>query len=314
MRETVPAVLAGQRVDRVVSLLTGMARSKVAVLLADGHVLVDGVPSTRAQRVEEGQSVEVADEFIPAEGPTELPPLEPDASVEFPVVHEDSQIVVVDKPAGLVVHPGAGHLSGTLVHGLLARYPEMAGVGDPQRPGLVHRLDKGTSGLMVVARTAPAFEALGDQVRARSMSRRYLALVWGLVEADRGLIDAPIGRSDRSPLRQAVSSGGRDARTRYEVRGRWTGPDRTLVECYLDTGRMHQIRVHLAAIGHALVGDPGYRGARQGFGEGLGRPFLHAWRLGFRHPEDNRPVSFASELPDDLSDLLPEKVDLPSDM
>ena len=314
MRETVPSVLSGERVDRVVSLLTGMARSKVAALLAEGRVLVDGVPSTRAQRVEEGQEVEVADEFIPAEGTAHVPPPKADPSVDFPVVHEDAHLVVVDKPAGLVVHPGAGHLSGTLVHGLLARYPELAEIGDPQRPGLVHRLDKGTSGLMVVARTANAFEELGAQVRARSMSRRYLALVWGLVEADRGLIDAPIGRSDRSPLRQAVSSGGREARTRYEVRGRWTGPDRTLVECYLDTGRMHQIRVHLAAIGHALVGDPGYRGARQGFGEGLGRPFLHAWRLGFRHPADNRQVRFASELPDELVNLLPYGVDLPNNM
>ena len=311
MREVVPSVLAGERVDRVVSLLTGLARSKVAALVAEGRVFVDGVAASRAQRLEEGQAVELADEFVPEEGIEAVEPLEADPAIDVPVVHEDEWLLVLDKPAGLVVHPGAGHLGGTLVHGLIARYPEIATVGDPVRPGLVHRLDKGTSGLMVVARTAAAFDALTDQVRARSMSRRYLALVWGLVEADRGLIDAPIGRSDRTPLRQAISSGGREARTRYEVRGRWTGPDRSLVECYLDTGRMHQIRVHLAAIGHALVGDPGYRGARQGFGEGLGRPFLHAWRLGFRHPRDNRSVSFASPLPADLAELLPEGVDLP---
>ncbi|HUR49518.1 MAG TPA: RluA family pseudouridine synthase [Acidimicrobiales bacterium] len=314
MREVVPAVLSGERVDRVVSLLTGLARSKVAALVADGRVFVDGAPASRAQRLEEGQEVELADEFVPEEGVEIAEPLQPDDSVEFPVVHEDDWLIVIDKPAGLVVHPGAGNLASTLVHGLTARYPEIASVGDPARPGLVHRLDKGTSGLMVVARTQAAFENLSAQVRARSMSRRYLALVWGLVEADRGLIDAPIGRSDRSPLRQAVSSGGREARTRYEVRGRWSAPDRSLVECYLDTGRMHQIRVHLAAIGHALVGDPGYRGARQGFGEALGRPFLHAWRLGFRHPEDNRQRAFASPLPPDLADLLPEEVDLPSEM
>ena len=314
MREVVPSVLAGERVDRVVSLLTGLARSKVAALVAEGRVLVDGVAASRAQRLEEGQAVELADEYVPEEGVETVEPLEPDPSVGVPVVHEDEWLLVVDKPAGLVVHPGAGHLGATLVHGLIARYPEIAAVGDPVRPGLVHRLDKGTSGLMVVARTAAAFDALTTQVRARSMSRRYLALVWGLVEADRGLIDAPIGRSDRSPLRQAVSSGGREARTRYEVRGRWTGPDRSLVECYLDTGRTHQIRVHLAAIGHALVGDPGYRGARQGFGEGLGRPFLHAWRLGFRHPRDNRSVAFASDLPSDLANLLPDGVDLPDQM
>ena len=298
----------------MVSLLTGMARSKVAALVAEGRVYVDGSPASRAQRLEEGQAVELDDEFVVDASTLAPEPLEPDDSVEFGLVHEDDWLVVVDKPAGLVVHPGAGNPSQTLVHGLLARYPEMAEVGDPARPGLVHRLDKGTSGLMVVARSAAAFDALTAQVRARSMSRRYLALVWGLVEADRGLIDAPIGRSDRTPLRQAVSSGGREARTRYEVRGRWADPDRTLVECYLDTGRMHQIRVHLAAIGHALVGDPGYRGARQGFGEGLGRPFLHAWRLGFRHPVDRRAVSFASSLPPDLAALLPERLDLPTEM
>ena len=314
MREVVPAVLAGERVDRVVSLLTGVARRKVAELVAAGVVLVDDSPASRAQRLEEGQVVELADEFVNEASAATTEPLEPDEAVEFTVVHEDDAVVVVDKPAGLVVHPGSGHRSGTLVNGLLARYPQMAGVGDPQRPGLVHRLDKGTSGLMVVARTVAAFDVLASQVRARSMSRRYLALVWGLVEADRGLIDAPIGRSDRTPLRQAVSAGGREARTRYEVRGRWTAPDRSLVECYLDTGRMHQIRVHLAAIGHALVGDPGYRGARQGFGETLGRPFLHAWRLGFRHPIQNQPVTFASALPSDLATLLPGGVDLPTDM
>lgn len=314
MREVVPSVLAGERVDRVVSLLTGMARSKVAALVADGQVFVDGAPASRAQRVEEGQTVELSDHWAIDEQAGTLEPLQPDPSVQFDVVHEDEAIAVIDKPAGLVVHPGAGHASGTLVHGLVAQYPELAAVGDPARPGLVHRLDKGTSGLMVVARTSAALDALSSQVRARSMSRRYLALVWGLVEADRGLIDAPIGRSDRTPLRQAVSTGGREARTRYEVRGRWSGPDRSLVECYLDTGRMHQIRVHLAAIGHALVGDPGYRGARQGFGEALRRPFLHAWRLGFRHPADNRRVSFASPLPAELLCLLPEGVDLPTDM
>ena len=310
----VPSVLAGERVDRVISLLTGMARSKVAGLVAEGKVLVDGAPAARAQRLEEGQAVELADEFIPEEGSNRPEPVQPDPSVEFAVVHEDEWLIVIDKPAGVVVHPGAGHVDGTLVHGLLARYPELESVGDPERPGLVHRLDKGTSGLMVVARTSAAFDVLTAQVRARSMSRRYLALAWGLVEADRGLIDAPIGRSDRTPLRQAVSSGGREARTRYEVRGRWTDPDRTLVECYLDTGRMHQIRVHLAAIGHALVGDPGYRGARQGFGENLGRPFLHAWRLGFRHPADDQGVHFASPLPSELQELLPGGLDLPDEM
>lgn len=314
MRELVPSALAGERVDRVVSLLTAMPRSQVAAWVAEGLVLVDGTAAGRAQRVSEGQEISVDDELIAAASAIEDLTIEPDAAIELNVVHEDDQVVVVDKPAGLVVHPGAGNLSGTMVHGLVARYPEIATVGEPTRPGLVHRLDKGTSGLMVVARTSAAYESLASQARARTMTRRYLALVWGSVEADRGLIDAPIGRSDRTPLRQAVSAGGREARTTYEVRGRWTGPDRTLVECFLETGRTHQIRVHLAAIGHTVVGDPGYQGARQGFGEGLGRPFLHAWRLAFVHPSDGHEARFASELPPELSNLLPEGLDLPDQM
>ncbi|MBW3537681.1 MAG: RluA family pseudouridine synthase [Actinobacteria bacterium] len=314
MRETVPAALAGERVDRVVSLLTGVARSRVAVLLAEGHVLVDGTAASRAQRVTEGQEVTVADDALGLDDPVAADVLEPDDSVQFRVVHDDEDVVVLDKPAGVVVHPGAGNLTGTLVQGLLARYPEIAEVGDPARPGLVHRLDKGTSGLMVVARSQSAYESLTTQLRARTMNRRYLALVWGIVEADRGVIDAPIGRSDRTPLRQAVSAAGREARTRYEVKGRWTAPERSLVECFLETGRMHQIRVHLAAIGHAVVGDPGYRGARQGFGEGLGRPFLHAWSLEFDHPADGRRIAFAAELPPELAELVPEGVDLPTNM
>lgn len=308
MRETVPAALVGERVDRVVSLLTGVPRSRVAALLAEGQVFVDGTVASRAQRVSEGQEVHVDDDALGLNDPVPSEVLEADPAVEFEVAYEDEDVVVVDKPAGLVVHPGAGNMTGTLVQGLLARYPEMAAVGDPARPGLVHRLDKGTSGLMVVARNQAAYGSLTIQLRARTMTRRYLALVWGTVEADRGVIDAPIGRSDRTPLRQAVSAAGRDARTRYEVKGRWTDPPRSLVECFLETGRMHQIRVHLAAIGHAVVGDPGYRGARQGFGEGLGRPFLHAWSLEFDHPADGRRVTFASKLPPELADLLPEGV------
>jgi 23S rRNA pseudouridine1911/1915/1917 synthase len=226
--------------------------------------------------------------------------LEGDPSVEVPVVHEDAHLLVVDKPAGLVVHPGAGQHTGTLVHGLLARFPELRGVGeDPERPGIVHRLDKGTSGLLLVARTADAHAALVAALAARRVHRRYRTLVWGHVEAPRGLIDAPIGRSTREPTRMAVDERGREARTRYEVRERYVEPvEATQLQCELETGRTHQIRVHLRSIGHPVVGDVRYGGERQSFP--MARPFLHAEHLELAHPVTDAPLAFDSSLPDDL--------------
>lgn len=311
MRELVPAALAGDRLDRVVALLTGLPRSRVTALIDAGQARLDGQVVSRSTRVAEGQEVEVDAAGISAPAPGSEAP-GPEADIDFAVIHEDDDVIVIDKPAGLVVHPGSGNLSGTLVNGLLARWPEIAGLGERQRPGIVHRLDKGTSGLMVVARSPRAFESLGRQLRRRAVSRRYLALVWGNVEGERGMVDAPIGRSERSPLRQTVSASGREARTTYEVVQRWAEPEVTLLACRLETGRMHQIRVHLTAIGHAVVGDAGYRGDRQGFGEGLGRPFLHAWRLAFEHPDGRGQVAFASPLPTELANILPGEVDLPT--
>jgi 23S rRNA pseudouridine1911/1915/1917 synthase len=295
--ETVPRALAGERVDRVVALLTGLPRSQVAELVATGRVRVTGEPVvTRGRRVEEGEVVEV-----------DLPPavdsgLVADPTVDVAVVHADGDVIVVDKPAGLVVHPGAGQRGGTLVHGLLHRFPELAGVGDPARPGIVHRLDKGTSGLLVVARSARAYPVLTAQMKARAVERRYLALVHGLVEEGKGAVDAPVGRSGRDRTRMAVSSRGRPARTRYEVLERYTDPvAATLLECRLETGRTHQIRVHLAAIGHPVAGD-----TRYGRGQPLpmSRPFLHAHRLAFDHPADGERRHFESSLPADLEQVL----------
>jgi 23S rRNA pseudouridine1911/1915/1917 synthase len=192
---------------------------------------------------------------------------------------------------------------GTLVNGLLGRFPEMAGVGDPDRPGIVHRLDKGTSGLMVVARTQQAYDSLVDQLSSRSVSRRYLALVWGTPDTAQGLIDAPIGRSMRNATRMVVSARGKEARTRYEVLESFSDPvDVSLVECRLETGRTHQVRVHLSAIGHAVVGDDRYAGARQSLE--CPRPFLHAAMLGFAHPRSGEPCAFTSSLPDDIGSVL----------
>jgi 23S rRNA pseudouridine1911/1915/1917 synthase len=223
--------------------------------------------------------------------------------VDVPVVFADDHVIVVDKPQELVVHPGAGNARGTMVAGLLARFPELAAVGEPVRPGIVHRLDKGTSGLLVVARTPQAYASLVEQLSARTVDRRYLALVWGVPDPPTGMVDAPIGRSRRDPTRMAVSTTGREARTRFAVQQRFTEPvEAALVECRLETGRTHQIRVHLAAIGHPVVGDPRYRGARRSFP--TPRLFLHAHSLAFDHPATGERVSFASPLPADLQGVL----------
>ena len=302
LRVTVPASLEGVRVDRAVALLADVSRSAVDALVADGRVVVDGrVVASRSTSLHEGQSLVVdRPEDEGPEGPVA------DPSVEVVVVHEDAEVIVVDKPAGLVVHPGAGHATGTLVHGLLARYPELADLPDAvgaevDRPGIVHRLDRGTSGLMVVARTPAAYESLVGQLSARAVSRTYRALVLGTVEGDSGLVDAPIGRSVSSPTRMAISRKGKEARTRYEVEGRYTTPaPTTLVRASLETGRTHQIRVHLAAIGHPVVGDDPYSQGRSLPGATVTRPFLHAYALAFDHPGTGERVSWRSELPEDL--------------
>jgi 23S rRNA pseudouridine1911/1915/1917 synthase len=217
-------------------------------------------------------------------------------------VYDDHDVVVVDKPAGLVVHPGAGHGQGTLVQGLLALYPDMGAVGDPTRPGVVHRLDKGTSGLLVFARTAAAYASLSRQLADRTADRRYRVLAWGHLDATRGLVDAPLGRGQSDRTRIVVTRTGRPARTRFEVERYYRDPEVTLLRCRLETGRTHQIRVHLAAVGHPVVGDSRYGGARRGLS--IGRPFLHAEELGFDHPTTGERLSFTSALPADLEELL----------
>lgn len=298
-REQLPAALAGERLDRVVALVTGASRAEAAALVADGEVRLNGaVVTAKAHRVAEDDEVVVSwSPPVPGAG------LEPDAGVAFTVVYEDEHVLVVDKPPGLVVHPGAGNDGGTLVHGLLASDPGIATVGQPDRPGIVHRLDKETSGLLMVARSAEAYDDLVAQLAARLVDRRYLALAWGAFERSAGLIDAPVGRSSREPTRMAVTERGREALTHYEVRTAFHEPvEVTLLECKLETGRTHQIRVHLAAIGHPVVGDERYRGARASFP--VPRLFLHAWRLAFDHPVTGEPLAFTSELPADLAAVL----------
>jgi 23S rRNA pseudouridine1911/1915/1917 synthase len=298
--ETIPEALAGERVDRVVAMLTSCSRAEAAELIETGQVLVGGaVVTARAAKVRLGDMFEVE---VPDRA--ELARLVPEPEIEFRVVHDDPHLLVIDKPAGLIVHPGAGQPTGTLVHGLLARYPEILGVGvDPARPGIVHRLDKGTSGLLLVARTQVAYEALVAALSARSVHRRYRTLVWGRVAAATGLIDAPIGRSTREAMRMAVAVRGKEARTRYEVLALYTEPvEVTQLACTLETGRTHQIRVHLQSIGHAVVGDLRYHGARQSLP--MRRPFLHAELLELDHPVTGEPLRFESALPDDLVAVL----------
>ncbi len=296
-----PDALDGERLDRVVAMLCDLTRATAADLVDAGEVRVDGqVQTRRSTRVADGQVISLD---VPAPIPRRTVGDDADGTIAFRIVHEDDDVLVIDKPAGLVVHPGAGHSTGTLVHGLLARYPDLAGVGEAERPGIVHRLDRDTSGLMLVARTSAALEALGAALRARTVTRRYHTLVWGHVSEPRGMVDAPIARSPREPTRMAVVVGGRDARTTYEVVARYDDPVAlTELTCLLETGRTHQIRVHLQAIGHAVVGDTRYGGARESLP--AARQFLHAEHLAFAHPRTGERMAFDSDLPADLVDVL----------
>ena len=293
----IPAALDGERVDRVVAMLTGWSRSDVQALVQQGAVLVDGREVGKSRRLHAGEVVELLAE----PEPDALPGPEPDVAVS--VVHEDADVIVVDKPAGLVVHPGAGNATGTLVGGLLARYPELAGVGDAHRPGIVHRLDRDTSGLLMVARSARARTTRSSRNSPRTPpSGATSRSVWGHLTSPRGMIDAPIGRSESRRTRMAVRDAGRPARTEYEVDEAFSEPVTSLLHCRLETGRTHQIRVHLSAIGHPVVGDGTYGGKRDSLA--LDRPFLHAAELAFDHPGTGEPVAFVSPLPPELTAVL----------
>jgi 23S rRNA pseudouridine1911/1915/1917 synthase len=297
--EEIPEVLAGERLDRVVAMITGLSRAASAALVEQGGVLVDGEVETVGKiRLAIGQVIDVT---VPDIAAAARP--QPDASIEFPLIHEDDHILVINKPAGLVVHPGHGNPDGTLVNGLLARFPGLANVGDPGRPGIVHRLDKGTSGLLVVARTQDAYDSLVDQLSVHSVNRRYVALVWGVPDQNTGLIDAPIGRSPKDPLRMAVVTTGKSARTRYEVIDRYEEPlPASLVTCWLETGRTHQIRVHLTAIGTPVIGDTIYNPRPpRAIGE---RPMLHAEHLAFTHPATDEEVEFDAPIAPDMQKVI----------
>jgi 23S rRNA pseudouridine1911/1915/1917 synthase len=306
-----PTALEGERLDRALALLTGLSRREVNDLIDGGQVAIgDRVVASHSRKVHAGERLSVVGQLTPAAMATPGA----DAGVPVEVVWSDAEVIVVDKPAGLVVHPGAGNRSGTLVHGLLARFPDLAVLADGSaptnerdRPGIVHRLDKGTSGLLMVARTAAARASLTGQLASRRVGREYVTLVVGNVEADSGLIDAPLGRAIRDPTRIRIQAGGRQARTRYQVDARYDLPaPTTRLRCRLETGRTHQIRVHLASIGHPVIGDERYGGKVIDSLRPLqpGRPFLHAAVLEFDHPSTGERLSFSSPLPEDLLGVL----------
>ena len=292
----------GARLDHfVTAVVPEISRARVQRLIREGHVLLNGRTVRASHAVHAGDAVEL-----------EVPPAAPavPAAEDLPlaVLHDDPDLVVVDKPAGMVVHPAAGHDRGTLVNALLHHVTGLSGIGGEQRPGIVHRLDRGTSGVMVVAKHDAAHTELSRQFADREVEKEYLGLAWGLLNAGRR-IDAPLGRDPAD--RKKISTRARRARSAVT---RITGAERlrglTLATIAIATGRTHQIRVHLASIGHPIAGDALYGGVRRHLAAdhralaSIERPFLHAWRLAFNHPGDGRRVAFEAPLPADLQGVL----------
>ncbi len=295
MKVLVPGELAGERADRIVAVAAGLSRSTARNLIDEGLVLFQGRPLDPRQRLAEG--VELSIEMPPE------PRLEPE-DIPLVVRYEDDDVAVVDKPTGMVVHPGAGRATGTLAAGLLARWPGLEGVGEKDRWGIVHRLDRDVSGLLVVALTSRAHEVLVEALASRLVTRDYLALVWGVFDAATGTIDAPIGRDPRAPTRMTIQAEGRASRTHYRRTASWSLPDLSRLEVSLETGRTHQIRVHLASIGHPVVGDRAY-GRPGPPGIDPRRVWLHAVHVEFDHPAGRkRRISVTSPLPADLQTSL----------
>ena len=287
---------SGGRADRVASDLSGLSRSRIQRLITDGNLTVDGVAVKARSVLHAGDALLLR---VPPAEPTEALP----EAIPLEVLYEDPDVLVVNKPAGLVVHPSPGHWSGTMVNALLARDTEYGGIAGVARPGIVHRLDRDTSGLIMVAKTDLAQAGLMAQLKARRVKKTYLALVHGNVEAAAGRIEAPIGRDPRQRTRMAVVPDGRPSVTGYRVRERYRGW--TLLEVDLVTGRTHQIRVHLAALGHAVAGDPVYgTGTSRRGPDGLERLFLHAWRIVFASPATGDLVRVEAPLPDSLESVL----------
>ncbi|MDX1997856.1 MAG: RluA family pseudouridine synthase [Thermoanaerobaculia bacterium] len=299
---TVPPESAGTRLDRHVAEFVGESRNAVQRWIDEGRLWLEGKPAKASTTLKGGEQLAL-----------ERPPrqdqrIQPEAG-ELAILHSDPDLIVLDKPAGLTVHPGAGRATGTLVHRLLARYPELAGVGGPGRPGIVHRLDKDTTGVLVVARTPAAYQTLSRAFSSRAVAKTYLAVVYGTPREPAGTINRPIGRHAEHRKEMTVRPDGRPAVSHYRTRSSRGGL--SWLEVDIETGRTHQIRVHLKALGHPLVGDAVYGEARwRGLPRpvqkplaAFSRPALHAWRLRFRHPGTGEEVAFEAPVPDDLKAL-----------
>ena len=285
----------GGRLDRLVAAhLADLSRTAVQRLIEDGFITLNGSICKASDKVEQGDVIVVR---VPPPVPTELIA----EDIPLTIVYEDDDVVVIDKPAGLVVHPAAGHDRGTLVNALLGRNSDLEGIGGEVRPGIVHRLDKDTSGLIVVAKNDRALQFLQAQFKTRTIKKMYLALVEGIVEPREGIIDAPIGRNKTDRKQMAVTHAGRSAITRYRVKQLYRQPDLSLIEAYPETGRTHQIRVHFAWFKHPLVGDETY--GRQKPSVPVERHFLHAAALTLTLPNGSTRT-FTSQLPDDLQRVL----------
>jgi len=295
----------GIRVDAWIAELTGVSRAQVRRWVDAGRVLVAGAKVRASYRVSLGDSIEARPiEAVEMELTPEAIPLD--------VLHEDEDLIVIEKPAGLVVHPAPGHPNGTLVNALLHHCGDLAGIGGVLRPGIVHRLDRGTSGVLVAAKNDAAHQALSTQFAEHSIDRVYRALVRGLPRADEGRIDRPIGRHPRDRKRMSVvTKAGRDSITNWRVTRRFRDSTVSELEVHPETGRTHQIRVHLSAAGLPLVGDVIYGRAR-GRDALLGRPALHAAHLGFEHPRSGKRMGFDSIMPDDLLEWMAELGDAES--
>ncbi len=295
---------AGQRLDRyLTSMLGDISRTAVQQLILDGSVLVNGRTSKPGYALRVGEEVQVV-QLAPK---TRISNNRP-AMLPLAIVYEDSDLMVVNKAAGMVVHPAHGHSDDTLVNALLAYYPDLQGV-EGLRPGIVHRLDKDTSGLIIVAKNAHTQVALIEQMRRHEVIKRYLALVEGVVSLDQGSIDAPIGRDPRHRQQMAITAtASKEARTHFRVLERFNR--HTLLLLQLETGRTHQIRVHLKAIGHPVVGDPVYGSGNSSGSLPLKRQFLHAYQLAFTHPSTGNMLELEAPLPSDLESVLSQKFSL----
>jgi len=298
-----PPEAGGLRLDRHLAEHYSVPRNRTRTWIRGGDVTVNGRPGKPGQSLRGGEEIRCRPR--PAVDESRV---EPEAG-ELDILHEDEHLIVIDKPAGLVVHPGAGRSTGTLVHRLVARYPEIASVGGSGRPGIVHRLDKDTTGVILIARTAAAYQALGEAFALRRLDKRYLAIVYGTPSPTEGRIERPLGRHPTRRMEMTVRADGRPAITEYRLLGSMAGI--SLLQLGLTTGRTHQIRVHLKSHGHPLIGDPIYGEARwKALPPAVRRPLrtfprpaLHAWRIGLSHPVSGEEIAFEAAPPTDLTAL-----------